>query len=292
MRGSFIAVSLLALCLTLNVSAQSDQVAAVARAHDGTYLYFSANNGEARLYLGVPNADSLDVTLDTGTTLVGLGGGLFQANRAETAGTMLVTPKDELLIAWASEQRVFLATCSLAGKGGARRALHKASYAAFRDLGMGRPTAVAFDERTSASVLVGASADEGGTVWIARATGSKKWTREKIAVGQGDIWPQVAISKLGVAHVVWRDGCGTVWHLESAGDGKWLRSGATGAGRRRRGGAGHRVRPSSSVGRAARGQRSTGILSLHRPELEHESAADGRGQSSSRDGRITMPSPA
>ena len=229
MRPSFIAVAILASCPVLNVSAQSDQAAAVARANDGTYLYLSANNGEARLHLGMPNADSLDVTLDAGTTLVGLGGGLLQTNRAEAASAMLVTPRNELQIAWASERRVFLATCSLAGKGGAKRALQKASYAKISELGTGRPTAIAFDERAGASVLVGASADEGGTVWIARATGPKKWIRENIATGQGDVRPQVAISKLGVAHVVWRDNHGVVWHLESADDGKWLRSGATSA---------------------------------------------------------------
>ncbi|MBI5818110.1 MAG: prolyl oligopeptidase family serine peptidase [Verrucomicrobia bacterium] len=229
MRPSFIAVAILASCLVLNVSAQSDEAAAVAHANDGTYLYLSANNGEARLYLGVPNADSLDMTLDPGTTLVGPGGGLLQTNRVEAASAMLVTPRNELQIAWTSEQRVFLATCSLAGKGGARRALQKASYAGVSELGTGRPTAIAFDERAGASVLVGASADEGGTVWVARATESKKWTRENIATGQGDVRPQVAISKLGVAHVVWRNSHGVVWHLENADDGKWLRSGATSA---------------------------------------------------------------
>lgn len=197
--------------------------AAVARAGDGTYLYLTAENGKARLYLGTPDPDSLDVTLDGGTTLVGQDG-VLQSGEAQPGSAMTVTDEDVLVLVWAKNGRAFLGFCPL--KGGADRAKSRESYSAPHELGPGMPTDAALDPRDSQPVFVGFSPEKDGTIWVARPKDSS-WTYEELAHEQGKARPRVSVSELGVVHVVWRDANGTVWHLESVDGGPWLRSGGT-----------------------------------------------------------------
>ena len=196
---------------------------AMARAGDGTYLYLIAEDGEVRLYLGAPDSDSLDVTLDGGTTLVG-GDGLLQSGEAQRGIAMVVTDEDELQLAWGQDGQAFLGSCSI--QGGANRTKERRSYSALHRLGPGVPTGVALNPRDGKPVFVGFSPAEEGTIWVARPEDAS-WTYEEIVHGQGEVQPRVCVSELGVIHVVWRDTEGVVWHLESADGGQWLRSGGT-----------------------------------------------------------------
>ena len=247
----------------------------MARAGDGTYLYLIAEDGEARLYLGTPAPDSLDVTLDGGTTLVGQDG-VLQSGDAQPGTAMVVTDEDELLLAWTQDGQAFFGSCSL--QGDAARVKLRQSYSAPHQLGPGVPTDVALDSRNSRPVFVGFSPAEEGTIWVARREGAS-WSYERIAHEQGEARPQVSVSELGVVHVVWRDTKGTVWHLESTGGGPWLRSGGT-------------SRMPEPIGTAeaapallcARHQllvalptqtRTDRVFALHGPELGEEPAAHG-----------------
>ena len=205
--------------------AEAVPAAAVACAADGTALCLTAGGGKVKLYLGSAPDHTPDISLDKGTTLVGHGG-LLQTNRAETSAVMLVTPKNELRLAWGSGGHAYLAGCALADMKGAAGALRKEAYAAPDDLGPGVPTDIAFDARAGKSVVVGWAAEEAGCVWVASAAG-RAWPRVTIATGQGNVRPQIAVAKSGVAHVVWRKKGGIVWHLERAGNGTWMRSGGT-----------------------------------------------------------------
>ena len=197
--------------------------AAVARAGDGTYLYLAAEGGKARLYLGTPDPDSLDVTLDGGTTLVGQDG-VLRSGEAQPGTAMAVADEDVLVLAWTQKGKAFLGSCLL--ESGADRAKSRESYSAPHELGPGMPTAAALDPRDSQPVFVGFSSAREGTIWVARPNGNS-WTYEELAHEQGKARPRVSVSELGVVHVVWRDTKGTVWHLESADGGPWLRSGGT-----------------------------------------------------------------
>jgi alpha/beta superfamily hydrolase len=200
--------------------------AAIARAADGTYLALTADQGQVRLHLGTPSADAFDVNLDPGTTLVGPGG-VLQTGPADAAAAMLVSPRNELLIAWASQGRTRLATCSLSGEGGTRRAVGKASYAPPVDLGPGRPAAIAWNASTNTPIVVGVAPEADVTLWGASPQKKGVWKRENIAAASSDVVPQVAVSRQGIAHVVWRDAKGRVWHIERDAAGPWLRSGGT-----------------------------------------------------------------
>ena len=196
---------------------------AVARAGDGAYLYLTAEGGKARLYLGTPDPDALDVALDGGTTLVGPDG-VLQSGDAQPGTAMAVTNEDTLLLGWAQDGKTFLASCSL--KGGAERAKLRQSYSARHELGPGAPTGAALNPRDGKPIFVGSSPVKEGTIWVARPEGAS-WTYEEIASGQGESRPRVGVSELGVVHVVWRDTDGSIWHLENAAGGPWLRSGGT-----------------------------------------------------------------
>lgn len=226
MRTMGLMVAAWLVCGSMACFAGDPRAAAVGQTADGEYLYLAVDRCEVRLYVGMPAADSLDVSLNQGTTLVGPKEGLLQTGRAKAAA-MLVTPNNELLLAWTCDDRTFLTTCPLAAKNAEDCIARRTSYATSRDLGSGQPTAAAWNERAQSPILVGAASEDGGSVWVARRTESRQWIREKIAAGQGHVRPQVAVSRLGVVHVVWRDANQAVWHLENANSGRWLRSGAT-----------------------------------------------------------------
>ena len=197
--------------------------AAMARAGDGTYLYLTAEGAKARLYLGTPDPDSLDVTLDGGTTLVGPDG-VLKSGQSQPGTAIVVTDEDVLLLAWAQDGKTLITSCSL--QGGADRAKSRQSYSARRELGPGMPTGAALNPRGGKPIFVGFSPEKEGTIWVARPKDTS-WTYEEIASGQGKASPRVSASDLGVVHVIWRDTNGTVWHLESADGGQWLSSGGT-----------------------------------------------------------------
>jgi alpha/beta superfamily hydrolase len=199
---------------------------AIDRAADGTYLVLAAERGTLRLYLGTASADTRGVTLDSGTTLVGPTG-VLDADPADARAVMLVTPSNELLVGWSSGGRARVAVCPLVGNDGPKRALRKTSYRPTVDLGPGRPTAIAWNGAHGMPLIAGAAEENGGLLWVSRLEKNGRWTREKLAGGQGDACAQLAVSRLGIAHLVWRDAAGAVWHLESAGPGQWLRSGGT-----------------------------------------------------------------
>jgi prolyl oligopeptidase family protein len=196
---------------------------AMARAGDGTYLYLITEGAEVRLHLGTPAPDSLDVTLNDGTTLVGHDG-VLQSGEAQPGAALVVTDEDVLLLAWARGGEAYLGTCSL--QGDADRAMVRQSYSAPYRLGPGAPLDAALNPRDGKPVFVGFSPAEEGTIWVARPEDTT-WTYEEIAHERGEVRPRVSVSELGVVHVVWRDTKGTVWHLESTDGGPWLRSGGT-----------------------------------------------------------------
>ncbi len=215
-------LSLLSLCRS-SAAAEHVATAAVARAGDGTYFYLTADDGRVRLFPGIPMADSLDVSLSDGVTLVGASG-VLQLAEAQSSATMEITVEDVLMITWAQGDKTYLSSCSL--EGDAKRSESRQFYSDPIELGSGFPSASALNRRGGEPVFVGSSQSQGGTIWVARQK-DNSWTYEEICHEQGETDPQVCVSELGVVHVVWRDRKGIVWHLESADGERWLRSGGT-----------------------------------------------------------------
>jgi len=174
---------------------------------DGDALLAQVSNGYqfgTRLRFGPPE------------TLIGPTGAAIASGTPEG---FAATPgrSGEVYLFWGEHGRTFASHATLDDA---------ARWSEPESIGPGTPSAALTDGAGQPCVAGILGDEEDRTVWFARLSGAE-WQRAVVASGPGYEAPQMAISHLGVLHIVWRDADGCLWHLKSNDGQLWLRCGNT-----------------------------------------------------------------